>query len=121
MALNPPSVSVIIPAYRARLTLPHVLRGLSTQLGVSDEVIVVVTGPDHEPQLRHSYPWLRTIHSARRLSPGQARNLGASAARADLLVFLDADAVPAPGWLEELLRQLSPETEAVAGSIMNGT
>ena len=41
--------------------------------------------------------------------------------RGDLLAFLDADTIPAPGWLDELERALSPGVEMVSGAVLDGT
>lgn len=44
-----------------------------------------------------------------------ARNTGAQAARGDTIVFLDADCVPAPDWLERLVALLNSESVVGAG------
>ena len=46
---------------------------------------------------------LRLIRRDEYLSPAQARNLGAAQARGRYLVFLDNDALVAPGWLDALV------------------
>ena len=47
-----------------------------------------------------------------------ARNRGARAARGDVVVFTDDDAVPDPGWLTALMREFEdPSVHAVAGRI----
>jgi GT2 family glycosyltransferase len=51
--------------------------------------------------------------------PGAARNTGLSAARTELVAFLDSDCVPRPGWLERLLPHFTdPVTGAVAPRIV---
>jgi hypothetical protein len=48
--------------------------------------------------------------------PAAARNLGARCAKADILVFLDADTAPEAGWLEALLMPFAdPGVVAVKG------
>jgi glycosyltransferase involved in cell wall biosynthesis len=116
--------TVVIPAYRASATLPPVLDALVPQLGPEREAILVQSGvgeqePGIEPAGR--WPGLRVLRRPERLTPGQARNLGASHARGELLAFLDADAVPSPDWLHALERALRAEHDAVVGRIENGT
>jgi cellulose synthase/poly-beta-1,6-N-acetylglucosamine synthase-like glycosyltransferase len=53
--------------------------------------------------------------------PGEARNAGCEATTGDWVVFLDADAVPEPGWLDGLLAGAGPDVDAVAGGVVNGT
>ena len=119
------SVSVIIPVYQADSTFPRVLEALRPQVGGGVEVIVVESsGAGAAARLQASHPWLRVLAQAERTLSGRARNLGAAAARGSVLVFLDADAVPAPDWLDRLLLAASraaPETAAVAGAVANGT
>lgn len=116
-------VSVIIPAYKAQATLPLVLRALEPHVVGNDREVVLVdsTGSDDGINVEQNWPWVRVIHVAQRMLPGRARNVGASTARGDLLAFLDADAIPEPGWLDELESALVPGVELVAGAILDGT
>jgi cellulose synthase/poly-beta-1,6-N-acetylglucosamine synthase-like glycosyltransferase len=117
--LATPRLSVIIPAYLAQATLPRVLGALGSQLPTNgSEVIVVHNGSREVP---HTPEWVRVVRAEHRLFPGQARNLGVSHSSGELLVFLDADAVPEPGWLDGLLRSLRPDIDAVCGAVLNGT
>ncbi len=43
----------------------------------------------------------RLIDTEQPVTPGAARNIGIEAANADLLIFLDSDCLPQPGWLFE--------------------
>ena len=121
--MTAPRVSVIIPAYRAQATLPLVLSALEPHvLAAAHEVVVVDSGgSDDGPPADQRPTWVRSVSLSRRAFAGRARNLGASIARGQLLAFLDADAVPEPGWLDELERALTPRIELVAGAVLNGT
>jgi len=114
---------VVIPAYRARDTIARVMQALEPQiLGAGREVVIVESGSaDTGAWLRSRWPWARVLSIEQRLLPGQARNRGASIAEGDRLAFLDADAVPQPGWLDELELALGPGVEIVAGAVLNGT
>ena len=49
---------------------------------------------------------------------GRAMNVGARAARGDVIAFIDDDAVPEPGWLDALVRDFAdPTVAAVTGRI----
>ena len=118
-----PSIRVIIPAYRAAATMPTVLDALVPQaVAASAEVVVVDSSADGTAdEIRRRWPVVEVRSLCERTLPGRARNLGASDAGTDLLVFLDADATPAPGWLDQLVAALSDDCAAVAGAIGNGT
>jgi glycosyltransferase involved in cell wall biosynthesis len=116
-----PRLSVIIPAYRADATLPHVLAALRPQVEDGIEVLVIdSTGLEHAALLEQANPWVRVVGLPQRVLPGQARNAGARVAHGSLLAFLDADALPGAAWLARLQAGLNGSA-AVAGAIHNGT
>ena len=104
-------------------TLPIVLDRLAQDAAAGAEVIVVESSADGSDEIiRHRWPWVRVLALPERTIPGRARNLGAAAAAGEVLVFLDADAVPAPGWLAALLLVLEASRVGVAaGAVDNGT
>lgn len=92
-------VSVVIPHYQAEEKLAMTLAGLAAQTHPTLEVIVVDDGSD--PPLAIEDPPLpvRVLHQPRDgFGAGRARNLGARHAGHDIVLFLDADMVPDPGW-----------------------
>lgn len=120
-----PVVSVVIPAYEAHDTIGALLDALAAQIGApSFEVIVVDSSPGDatvagvaERARRHPALALRCAHLAARAFPGVARNAGVRLAVADLLLFVDADCVPAPDLVASAVRALRAGAAAVAGSI----
>jgi glycosyltransferase involved in cell wall biosynthesis len=65
--------------------------------GCSDRTVAIVRS--WEPKL----PSLTIADARSRKGLNHARNVGASAARGDFLVFCDADDVATPGWLEAMV------------------
>lgn len=121
MAAAEPTISVIIPA---RDAADHIGRAVSAALDQAREVssdmeiIVVDDGSSDDTAA--------TAHSAgaRVLglpggpgNPGMARNRGAAAATGGLLIFLDADCVPAAGWLKAILAAHAGGQGCVGGSL----
>jgi GT2 family glycosyltransferase len=117
------NVSIIIPAFRAGATLPAVLEALAPVVrpGGPEVVVVESSGDGSANTTQERFPWARIYGLPRRVLPGRARNLGAALARGDVFAFLDADAVPQPGWLHGLLEKLGEDVDAVAGAVINGT
>lgn len=122
---RPPTVSVVVPTFRRPALLARCLEGVEAQRPRADEVVVV-----HRPEDAESAAFLETWVAgdpARRRAvavegPGLVRALaaGTEAARGEVLAYLDDDAVPRPGWLEELLRGfLDPTVGAVGGRFVD--
>jgi glycosyltransferase involved in cell wall biosynthesis len=96
-----PAISVIIPARDAQATLPDTLEGLAGQeVDGGVEVIVVDDGStDETAAVAERSPVVDQVLRAGGDGPARSRNLGAAAASAPLLAFLDADCRPASSWL----------------------
>lgn len=118
----PPFVSVIIPAYNAATTIGKCLDALQHQTYPREryEVIVVDDGSrDATAAVVQGYG-VSYLYQ-RNTGPATARNRGAQAARGGIILFTDADCVPALDWLEEMAAALKPaEVAAVKGVYRNG-
>ena len=109
-------VSVVIPAYNAERTIGAVLDALASQDAPPDEVIVVDDGSKDETAAiaARSRRAGRRDRSTRGYAGG-ARNRGWDEATGDVVVFLDSDAIPAPGWGAGLRRALDEYPGAIVG------
>jgi glycosyltransferase involved in cell wall biosynthesis len=111
---------VIVPARNEAHGIGDVVRAVRAQqaAGVEVEVIVVDDGSTDATARRAAEAGARVVRRrAGRGNPGAARNLGARVASGDPLVFLDADCVPAPGWLRALLAAHERGATVVGGSL----
>jgi GT2 family glycosyltransferase len=115
---KPPTVSIIIPVHNGGEDFYHCLDGLRSAAPPPEEVIVVVDGAtDRSAALAQGFG-MRVMQTPVRSGPALARNLGASAARGDVLLFFDADVlIPAAivGQMVEFFHR-HPEVAAVIGS-----
>lgn len=88
-----PEISVIIPAMNEEGYINFPLRGLRKQSFRNFEIIVVDGGSeDNTVKISKGYGAKVLVERKRGISP--ARNMGANAARGEVLVFLDADTKP---------------------------
>ena len=100
MSQPPPRLSVIIPALNEGKTLPGLLAALAAQTRMPDEVIVADAGSRDDTVRVAREHGARVVPGGR---PGPGRNAGARAAAGDLFLFLDADTLPRPDFVERLL------------------
>ena len=92
-------VTVVIPAYRTPTERLSVLVAAVGREGV--ERVLVVDDASPEPiDVPQSAECLRLSDN---VGPGGARNRGALVSATPIIVFLDADTLPEPGWLLPLL------------------
>lgn len=108
--------SVIIPAYNAEKTLGACLDACLAQAGDGVEILVVDDGStDGTAAIVKARPGIG-YHYQPNAGPATARNTGARLTSGDAIVFTDADCIPAPGWLDQLLAGFTPGVVAVGGT-----
>ncbi|WP_168198639.1 glycosyltransferase [Nesterenkonia sp. NBAIMH1] len=111
-----PSVSVVVATNRSGPFFDEALGSVALQTRQPLEVIVVDDGAEDPAAIERAaaaVPRARIIHR-RAAGVSAARNVGAAAARGDLLVFLDDDDRWAPERLERQAEALASHPEAAA-------
>lgn len=118
----PPTISVIVPAYNAALTLPEQLEALTLQTYRGEwEVIVADNGStDDTVQVADRFadrlPGFQVVDASARRGVAQARNIGAEYATGHYLAFCDADDRADSEWLAAIAESLE-HSDFVTGSI----
>lgn len=83
--------SIIIPSYNSENYLSHSLRSIFSNGFEDFEVIVVDCSTSDKPKLVCSNFPLTFVNVQSRFSPGIGRNIGATHAKGDYLIFMDSD------------------------------
>jgi GT2 family glycosyltransferase len=106
------SVSVVICTMDRPDALARCLRALGACTPPPAQIVVVDQGVQPaEPE------GVEVVRMTER-GVSRGRNLGARAARHDLLVFTDDDCVPAPDWIGALLRGFDDGADGVTGRVL---
>lgn len=107
-----PEVSVIVPAHNATATIGMQLEALATQTDAPLFEVIVADNRSVD-DLRgvlelwgESFDRLVLVDGSKRLGAAWARNVGATFARAEKLLFCDADDIVAADWVERGSRVL---------------
>jgi len=108
-----PTLSVLIVAYESRDDLTKTLPTLLPELGDDDELIIVENKPgDGSAELvRELAPRARIVQTGSNTGFAGGCNAGAEAASGELLVILNPDAAPRPGFGEAIRRPWVDGTE----------
>jgi len=115
--MKTPTFSIIIPTLNEEKFLPHLLDSLVVQTDKDFEVIVVDGSSQDKTVARaHTFasrlPKLTVIVSTKASLPLQ-RNLGAKKASGDWLVFMDADVLCMPYFMDRMEAYISREKTSV--------
>jgi GT2 family glycosyltransferase len=121
-------LSVVVVTFDAGAALDRSLPPLVEQLGADDELIVVdnASRDDTMARVRRLAPRARLLAQQRNRGFAAGCNAGAAAARGELLVFLNPDAVVARGFAEAIRRPMDRGWDAwmgvvTAGDVLNTT
>lgn len=113
-----PFISIIIPTYNGAKTIGTCLSAACAAQDAGCEVVVVDDGSnDGSPGMIRNFP-CRLIALEKHAGAAAARNAGATAARGDVLFFIDADCVLTKDTLPILRKSLAGLQRGV---IMGGT
>jgi glycosyltransferase involved in cell wall biosynthesis len=112
-----PSLSVIVPVYNGQMVIARCLAAL-TGPSFRFEVIVVDDASTDGSGAVAARMGVRVLTLPTNRGPAAARNYGARHASGDILFFVDADVVVAPGALERVATAMTmrPEVAAIFGS-----
>jgi len=112
------SISVIIPVFNSAATLQPCLAQLAASTTTPLECIVVDDGSTDESAEIARQHGAKVLSPGRRTGPARARNIGAKAARGDVLFFLDADVCVHPDTVERVQQDFEDDSalDALIGS-----
>jgi GT2 family glycosyltransferase len=114
-ATQPPAMTVAVCTYNGSLTLRECLEGVSALRYPDYEVIVVSDGStDDSAQIARSFDGVRVIETAQR-GLSAARNTAMEAASAEIVAYIDDDAIPDPDWLTHLAVAFESDAYAAVG------
>ena len=115
-------ISVIIASLNSRETISACLESLERQeTRASFEVIVVDSSNDGTATLvAELFPWVRLFSFNSRKYCGDARNIGISKARGEIIAFIDADCTASPAWIRKLAEAHEAPDSAIGGAVDNG-
>jgi len=114
-------LSIIVPSYNSEHVISDCLSSLEKQTYAGNfEIIVVDSSIDKTSEIVASdYPAVKLIRLNKRTNPGRARNIGIGEAKGDSIVFIDADCIAAPDWLERMAGAHESFYSIVGGIVRN--
>lgn len=111
-----PTVSVIVPLFNDAQTVGHCLAAVQAQTRPVLEVVVVDDASTDESAAVAARHECRLISLPANAGPAVSRNVGAEAARGEILFFVDADVALAPDAVESAVAILTT-TDVAADSV----
>ncbi len=109
-----PPISVIVVSYNGRRWLEPCFHSLLAQEGCQFEVVLVDNGSSDNSVavVCQEFPHVRIVPLTANLGFAGGNNVGAHAARGNVLVFLNNDTVVEPDWLRALTEALEDDPRA---------
>lgn len=108
--------SIVIPSLNSPLVDQIVAKILDQDgFGADDEVLIV--GRDEQGLIKERSQ-VRFIDTGQPVTAPVARNIGIDAADGDLLIFIDSDCIPLPGWLREHREAHTAGHQVVGGGVL---
>lgn len=116
--LAEPAVSVIVPVHNGGPAFLRCLESLQALDPPPLEILAVDDGGNDSSDTHAERLGFQLLRTPRQSGPATARNLGARAARGDLLFFVDADVTVAPDAIRRIRQacQDYPDAAALLGS-----
>ncbi len=97
------------------------MESLRPTLGPADEVIVALDGSSgYALPEQARFPWVKVVDTSEKPISADARNIAASVANREFLVFLNDDVLVRAGWLDELIAPFSDKSIGAVGPRSNG-
>lgn len=103
------TISVVIPAWNAGGTISKCLDSIRKQTVLPTEIILVDDGSsDNTVNIARKYG-VTLLSTGGRKGPSTARNMGASSARGEIVLFLDSDVTVPENLIEKVVSHFSDE------------
>ncbi len=107
-------ISVIIPVHNGGVSFRYCLSSLANAVPAPSEIIVVADGDTDGSWLVAKEFGAKVLRIPTSGGPAKARNLGARAAKGDILFFVDADVTICPDAISQVEKAFGDEPELAA-------
>lgn len=115
-----PSASIVVPAHNALPRLVEVLAAIVAQAAPARAEVIVVDDASTDATatvVRERFAEVRLVRMPTNAGRARARSSGVALAASDVLVFVDADCVPADGWLAAHLAAFAAGVTVSIGAV----